>query len=670
MRWILRVFLGLVALALIGALVLVMLPSERIAGVLTDRFEQATGRRMTISGDISPSLWPSLGARIGQVTIDNAKWTDGQPMVTAESISVGVDLAALLGGQIKLREVTIQSPRIRLERARNGQVNWDFSQGAQSGGAGAGATGALGVPAFSLDRAAIRDAQISYFDRAAGSALVLTKTDIDLSLPDFNGPMKMTIKGLLNGEPLDTTVQIESLAALLAGKGRVMGGNIAIGASSASFDGTVGLRPVGADMVIDATLNDLAQLFRAIGQAPPKLPKGMGERISIKGKVSFADGDKIFLRDGVLNLDGNALSGKADVVIGAKPRVTGAFSGGALNFSRLLAGGAADNRGWSGWPKERIDVSGLGAIDAGITLAARSIDLGALRLDRTSLRLTLDNRRAVFRLGDVRAYGGRATGQFVLNGRGGLSVGSNLTLSGVQIQPLLKDLTGYERLLGQASLTLDLQSSGNSIDGIMKGLGGTASFEVGKGELKGLDIVGMIRNLDPSYVGEGQKTIFDQITATARIDKGVLSNKDLFFSAPLMTAAGRGTVDVGQQTLNYTLTPATLQGADGTGGVKVPLNISGTWANPKFGLDLKALADQNLEKEQAALKARLEAERAAAEARLKAQAEKALGTKAKPGESAQDVLRRKLEGEVKKGLFDLLGGGSGSGGAGAGSGGN
>lgn len=665
MRWILRVFFGLVALTVVGVLVVLLLPSDRIARVVTDRFEQATGRVMKISGDISPSLWPTLGARIEQVSVANADWSDGQPMVTADSISVGVDLAALLGGQVKVRDITVQSPRIRLEKARNGQVNWDFSQAAQAAPSGAkpgpGDQTSSGIPAFSLDKGTIRDAQISYFDRAAGTALVLTKTDIDLTLPDFNGPMTLTIRGFLNGEPLDTTIKIESLSALLAGKGKVVGGSIAIGASRASFDGTVDLRPVGADMVIDATLNDLAQLFRAIGQAPPKLPNGMGQRISVKGKVSFADGDKIFLRDGVLNLDGNALSGQADVVIGAKPRITGQFSGGNLNFSRLMASDPkSDGPGWSGWPKDRIDVSGLGAVDADIRLAATSIDLGALQLGRTSVRMTLTDRRTVFSLGDVRAYGGRATGQFILNGRGGLSVGADMTLAGVQIQPLLQDLAGYDRLLGETNLKLNLLSAGNSVDGIMKNLSGSASFDVGKGELRGLDIVGMIRNLDPSFVGQGQKTIFDRISATAQIDQGVLASNDLSFAAPLMTATGKGTVGIGQQTINYTITPAALQGADGAGGVKVPLNISGTWTNPKFGLDLKALADQNLEKEQAALKARLDAARGAAEARLKAQAEKALGTTGKPGETPQDALRRKLEGKVKKGLFDLLGGGGGN----------
>ncbi len=691
MRWIVRVFTGLVVLVLVAIVTVLLLPSDRIAAVVTDRFEKATGRQMTIAGDISPSVWPTLGVRIGQVSIANASWTDGQPMVSAEDLSVGVDLAALIGGEIKVTEVVIDSPRIRLEKAPNGQVNWDLSDGTAPAAGGTSAQGSGGIPAFSLDKGTIRDAQISYFDRAAGTAMVLTKTDIDLTLPDFNGPMDVRVKGFLNGEPLDTTLKIESLADLLAGKGKTVGGKVSIGNSTADFGGILALSPVGADMQIDATLKDLAQLFRAIGQAPPKMPKGMGERISVKGKVTFSDGDKIFLRNGVLSLDGNDLTGEADVVIGAKPRVTGRFSGGQLNFAKLLAsdGSSKSDGGIASWPMDRIDVSGLGALDADISLSAGGIDLGALRFGPTRVRMTLTDRRVVFALNDVQAYQGRAKGQFVVNGRGGLSVGGDLNLAGVQIQPLMKDLTGYERLIGQSDLQVKFLGSGNSVDSIMKSLSGSGAFNVGKGELLGLDIVGMIRNLDPSFVGAGQKTIFDRIDTTFAIDKGVLSNDDLVFKAPLLTATGKGTVGIGEQVINYTVTPAALQGADGTGGIRVPLQISGTWANPKYGLDVKALADQNFAKERDNLKARLQAEAekalgltpttpepapapapaepAPAPAPAPAEPQTAPAAEApatspapepKPALTLEQQLEQKLREEAKKGLLNILGGGN------------
>lgn len=39
----------------------------------------------------------------------------------------------------------------------------------------------------------------------------------------------------------------------------------------------------------------------------------------------------------------------------------------------------------------------------------------------------------------------------------------------------------------------------------------------------------MLRNLDASYVGAGAKTIFESISASFTVEKGVLSNNDLAF---------------------------------------------------------------------------------------------------------------------------------------------
>ena len=653
MRWIFRTLFGLLTLVIVAVVVLLLLPSERIASVVTARFEAATGRSMTINGDIRPSVWPTLGVRIDDVSIANAEWAAEGPLVSTQSLSVGVDLSALLSGQVKVKEVTLQSPRIRLEKAVNGQVNWDLAKP----GEGSSSAAASGVPEFTLDQASIRDAEISYFDRAQGTVMVLSEADIDLSVPDFNGPLDLAITGRLNGEPLDTDITFASLSELLSGRGRASEGSIAIGASNARFGGSFATAPFGADMSVNATLTDIAQLFRAIGQTPPAIPAGLGDRILVMGNLSYADGNKIFLRDATLELAGNALTGEASVTLADKPFVRARFQGGDLDFARFVQGGSGEETTVaSGWSKDPIDVSGLAAVDADISLGARSINLGVFQLGATQLSTSLTNRRLVFDIDQLSAYGGSAAGQYVINGRGGLSTGGRLAIRGVQIQPLLRDFAGYERLLGQTDIDLKFLAVGNSMHALMQRLSGSGSVQVGEGELLGLDIAGMIRNLDPSFVGAGQKTIFNEISASFVINDGVLQNEDLALIAPLMRATGRGAVDIGKRTLNYRVTPTALPGADGSGGIKVPLKITGSWDDPKFGLDMQAIIDQELADEKAALKARAEEERLAAEARAKAKVEEKLGVTREEGESIEDAAKRKLEEEAKKGLLKLLGG--------------
>ena len=80
----------------------------------------------------------------------------------------------------------------------------------------------------------------------------------------------------------------------------------------------------------------------------------------------------------------------------------------------------------------------------------------------------------------------------------------------------MADLAGYERLVGTGDLRLKFLGSGASVDAIMQGLEGSGSLAVGRGEILGLDIGGMLRTLDPGYVGEGAKTIFDTLLSSVR----------------------------------------------------------------------------------------------------------------------------------------------------------
>jgi AsmA protein len=184
------------------------------------------------------------------------------------------------------------------------------------------------------------------------------------------------------------------------------------------------------------------------------------------------------------------------------------------------------------------------------------------------------------------------------------------------------------------------------VDEIMQGLKGEGSLSLGKGELRGLDIGGMLRTLDAGYVGEGQKTIFDGVAGSFSIAGGVLSNSDLKLVAPYVTASGSGTVGLGARDLDYRLRPTALAAVDGSGGVMVPLLITGPWAAPKFRLDLESIAREKMEAEARAAEERMRAEAAEAEAAAKAALEARLaeeGIVAGEGESLEDAARRRAQ---------------------------
>lgn len=665
MRWLIRSLLALCLLVVLAGAGLFLVPADRVARVATDRFEMLTGRRLTIEGSVRPSIWPTLGVRTGPVTVSNAEWSQEGPMLRAEALDIGLDMAALWGGAVRITGIRATAPRILLERAADGRENWVFG-GANGGTASVGTAGA-GTP-FTLDLAEISDGAISFVDHQTGVQAALAAIDGTARIPSFTGPADLAFSAEMNGQPLRATLRLAEFAPFL--EGRVVGLDLDLTAGDAriAFSGRGGWNPLGAAGDLTADLADLTAISRLAGVARPGLPSGLGAgAISVSGAVTLTDKASLHLRQGQVGLDANRLSVEADLTTaGDRPKLSAQVGTGALDLSALAGGeggGAGGGVNAQGWPTDRIDVSGLGVMDAAIALSADSIDLGLARLGPTRVMATIDRARAVFDLRQVSAYQGGVTGQFVVNGRGGLSVGGDLALSGLAMQPLLTDLGGYDRLIGTGDMTLKFLGVGNSVDEIMRSLSGSGRMTFGKGELRGLDIAGMLRTLDPGYVGEGQKTIFDSIAASFTIDKGVLQNDDLALKAPYVTATGTGQVGLGARTLDYRIRPTALAAADGTGGVMVPLLVAGTWANPKFRLDLEGIARERLEEEARALEERARAQAKEAEARARAElerkAQEELGIERQEGESLEDAARRRAEeaiaDEAAKALGRLLG---------------
>jgi AsmA protein len=669
MRWMIRFGFGLAVLVLLALGLLAMVPSERVAAAVSAQFEGLTGRKMQLEGEVRPRLWPTLGVTTGPVSIANADWATGdQPLFSAQSLSVDVNIGALFGGEVKITGLVAEAPAINLERTADGRENWVFGAGAAEGEVPAPATG------FTLDEGTIRGGSIRFADGQSGRVIALDGVEATLSVPDFAGAFSIAAKGLAGGQPVALDLRGGVFSAFAAGRVVPLTINLTAGGSTVEFDGRGGFSPLVAEGALNAGLDDLPTLGALAGQELAQPGPGLGQdRLGLSGQLTMDGSGAAFLRGAELIADTNRITGDLDLRPGAaRPKLLGQLTAGPLVIGTgpegASGGGASGGMQAEGWPEGVIDVGALGALDMELSLAAPSVDLGVLRLGETKVLVTVERARAVIDLRQVAAYGGAISGDFVVNGRGGLSVGGRLALAGLETQPLLADLAGWDRLVSTGDLELEFLGVGNSIAEIMASLEGQGAVEMGQGELRGLDIAGMLRTLDPGFVGEGQKTIFDGMAGTFAIAGGVLRNTDLKLVAPYLTAAGTGEIGLGDRDLDYRIRPTALAAEDGTGGVMVPLQITGPWADPTFRLDLESIAREKMEAEAKAAEERLKASAKDAEARAKAELEARLkdelGVEVAPGESLGDAAQRgledalgdALEDEARKALEDILGG--------------
>ena len=636
LRWIFIAVFLFVGFAAAG---LMLLPKERIAKVASAEMSKALGREVLISGDIGLSVWPVLGVKTGPVQIAGPEW-DAAPLLKAEALSIGVGAAAALKREIEIRRVELVSPEINLITAKDGRVSWAFGESTEAAGATEGSTG---VTPFSLARATVTGGTVLIDDRRAGTREKLTGLDVALSMPKLAGPATLKLSGLRGGAALSLEGTVGNARDLIAGKLTPVTARFEAAGGSARFEGRMS-QALEAEGQMSLSTSSTSTFMQSLGLGAAELPRGMGQAIDMTGQVTFSGGEIVNLRGMTLKLDQNTLTGDADIRLGgAKPQITAKLAAGALDFASLAAeGGSGGGESSAGWSKTTIDASGLAAVNAEVSLAVQSLDAGMIKLGASSLGVSLDNSRLVLKLPKATGYGGQISGEFVVNNRGGLSVGGNLNILQADVKSLLVDLMGVERLSGKGDGFVKFLGSGRNLDAIMNSLSGNGGLAMAGGTISGLDLNGLMGT------GNGTKgtTVFDKLGASFDIKAGVLSNDNLNMTLPRIAATGKGVVGLGAQTINYVFTPVALKASSGK-DLAFHVKIYGPWSNPKIIPDLSAAIDLNFKEKKEEVKQK-------ANDAIKKKVEQELGVSVGEGQSVEDAVKQGVEDKLKKELFKIF----------------
>ena len=188
---ILGIVVGVVVLLFVALVVVVSLmfdPNDYKADI-TAAVQEATGRELTLDGDLELSLFPTIRIAVGAATLSNAQGFGDEPMARIGGASLSVRLLPLLSKRVEIREARLEGLTLNLARDQRGRNNWQDLAGesapvgeapaAEPSDGGAG-TLDLGVGAIE-----IADANIVWNDASTGSRWELT--DFGLRAEDF-GP--------------------------------------------------------------------------------------------------------------------------------------------------------------------------------------------------------------------------------------------------------------------------------------------------------------------------------------------------------------------------------------------------------------------------------------------------------------------------------------------------
>ncbi len=605
------------------------IPVESYKPQISALVKEQTGRDLTIDGDISLSFLPRLAVSVNDVTFQNASWAPSPHMAKMEQLEIVLKIFPLIRGEVALDRFIMRRPEIDLAVSKQGVGNWVFDTPSQAAPASEttpetaspSQTGGFSpqVTDIQLGEISLIDGLVRYSNLATGETYEASDINLDVSLPSLDSPLGVDGSVVWNNDTVELSLDVAEPRAFSMGEGSDLDLNITAPKVAASFAGNGKISPMltinGATSLNIPSVRELA----AWAGQPMAEGDGFGA-LNLNGTVAVA-GDKYAFTGATLAFDG--MNGTGDLTVDAgrsRPKLTGELALDRLDANVYLAGsasstaepqgsstgaGSGDGPGnsaaASGWSDAPIDLSGLKAIDADLDLSVGEILFQDLTIGKSALDILINGGKLTAKLTELALYEGSGVGQLILDGSGTTpSVGANFNLSGLSAYPFLKDAAAFERIEGLAAFNVDVTTRGQSQKAMMSSLNGSGSVRFADGAIRGINIAQLSRNVFAAATsgwesGGAQSTDFSELGGTFSIAQGILTNNDLKLLSPLVRVAGKGTVNMPDQTLNYRVEPklaATLEGQGGAGdvkGIEVPIVISGPWANPSFTPDLAAI---------------------------------------------------------------------------------
>ena len=280
-----------------------------------------------------------------------------------------------------------------------------------------------------------------------------------------------------------------------------------------------------------------------------------------------------------------------------KPNVMGTLDMQGLDIRPYQAAMYANRpKGIQPWSEEPLNMSSLNLFDGAFTLNTPNIIMSTMEMGQSTIKSTIKNGRFKTNIPNVNLYGGKGSLDMELNAANAVpQVALDFTLNNINAQGLLGAVANFTKLSGNTGTTMSMKGAGRSQAQIMRSLSGKGNFELAEGIVSGVDLGQFVSNLNslnsilktralPAGIGPSYTTPFKKLDGLFTIKNGVVTIGDFAMTANTVLAEGSGTLDLGQQKVDFSLRPR-IKGGKGLAGFGIPIKLSGNFGSIKAGLD-------------------------------------------------------------------------------------
>ncbi|HEY5808538.1 MAG TPA: AsmA family protein, partial [Povalibacter sp.] len=556
------------------------------------RVSAATGRTLTIAGDLDVDLgWqPRITAR--DIHFANASWSEKPEMASLRRVDLRIALLPLLRGRIELPYVSLDRPVLLLERNAARQANWIFDTPRKRKSTKIPRVGQLLVKEGDLR---IREAT--------------TKTNVHLDVrsgkaTDKNPrvPLLANGKGTWRGYSFQLAARIDSPLDL-QNKSRPylidLRGNAGDTRAHASgaLRGQLQLEDFDVDFELAGA--NLADLYQQAGIPFPDTPP-----YKLRGRLD-RDGDVWSYRKFKGKVGDSDMAGDASLTLGAgRPLIKATVVSQRLDFDDLAGfigappqtgqgeTAAAEQKQQSAelkskptvLPDKPFELDKLRVMDADVTLEARQIDAPKLPLERMNAHLKLEDGVLKLNPFDFNVAGGSVASRVTLDARQA-SIETTIVsdVHGLELQKLFPTVEITKKGAGRLSGTAAFTAQGNSVAHMLGSANGDIGLIMGPGhisnllvELAGLDVAESLKYL----LDKDREIPLRCAFADFKVVDGEMATRALAFDTTDTVIYGEGNIDLRREALDMRLLPQPKDKSPLS--LRVPLKVSGSFKDPSF----------------------------------------------------------------------------------------
>lgn len=488
---IIGIFIVLIVLAIVGFITFVD-PNQFKPSI--ESLAKKQGIALSIEGDLSWKLWPSIGLGVQGVKLGSL--VESEPrLAEVEQMSFLLAIKPLFSGKFQADHLLVSGAKVDLIVDEKGLDNWSFLSKTKTP-----ETPTPPASESSLDLAiqkiSIEKSLISYTDKMAGQKIQLT--DFNLNLTDVNTQQQSFPVALTTAVSMQSKNEPEMRLSL------DVSNNIKVDTKLTSIDiidgkmqlGILGKQSVTLPLTYDAAIKDLQtnltysghlaleevslrKLLYALEIALDTANPDVLSKFSLSSSFDGSD-KKISLNDIKLLLDESKFDGSIAVTDFEKTALKINLTGDKLNLDHYLPPTSEAAAEKTETPDQPLPIESLRTLNLNAKIQLQELIVQKLKLTALDWKLLAKNGMLEQQL-NGQSYSGKI--QFknqmdVRSEQANLQFDANL--ESVQVNSLLDELFDHDKekfdLQGAINLRALGSTSGNSVNQLIKSLQSNATF--------------------------------------------------------------------------------------------------------------------------------------------------------------------------------------------------